>query len=437
MINRDLYLNRLISKKENGLIKIITGIRRCGKSYLLFELYKNYLNSIGIDDNHIIQIQLDKKEYENLRNPNKLYEHILQKINETEKFFIFIDEIQLCYRIKKDGIDENSVPEEDRDLLYTTFYDILNDLMARKNLDIYVTGSNSRLLSKDVATNFRDRGVEIQIYPLTFSEFYDFSGLEKADAWEEYMTYGGMPLAVLEKNEKEKAEYLKTLFTRIYIADIKERYKLKDEEQLSNLLDVIFSSVGSLTNPHKLNNTLESVQKIKLSDHTVKKYLEYLEDSFIIQKANRYDVKGKFYLYFPLKYYAIDIGLRNARLNFRQQERSHIMENIIFNELIARGYSVDVGVVQVSSTENGVQKKSNLEIDFIVNQGFNKVYIQSAFSLDEPEKMKQETRSLINSGDFFKKIVVVGGNQKRWQDENGIIFIGVIPFLLDKESVEK
>lgn len=437
MINRDLYLNRLISKKENGLIKIITGIRRCGKSYLLFELYKNYLNSIGIDDNHIIQIQLDKKEYENLRNPNKLYEHILQKINETEKFFIFIDEIQLCYRIKKDGIDENSVPEEDRNLLYTTFYDILNDLMARKNLDIYVTGSNSRLLSKDVATNFRDRGVEIQIYPLTFSEFYDFSGLEKADAWEEYMTYGGMPLAVLEKNEKEKAEYLKTLFTRIYIADIKERYKLKDEEQLSNLLDVIFSSVGSLTNPHKLNNTLESVQKIKLSDHTVKKYLEYLEDSFIIQKANRYDVKGKSYLDFPLKYYAIDIGLRNARLNFRQQERSHIMENIIFNELIARGYSVDVGVVQVSSTENGVQKKSNLEIDFIVNQGFNKVYIQSAFSLDEPEKMKQETRSLINSGDFFKKIVVVGGNQKRWQDENGIIFIGVIPFLLDKESVEK
>lgn len=437
MINRDLYLNRLISKKENGLIKIITGIRRCGKSYLLFELYKNYLNSIGIDDNHIIQIQLDKKEYENLRNPNKLYEHILQKINETEKFFIFIDEIQLCYRIKKDGIDENSVPEEDRNLLYTTFYDILNDLMARKNLDIYVTGSNSRLLSKDVATNFRDRGVEIQIYPLTFSEFYNFSGLEKADAWEEYMTYGGMPLAVLEKNEKEKAEYLKTLFTRIYIADIKERYKLKDEEQLSNLLDVIFSSVGSLTNPHKLNNTLESVQKIKLSDHTVKKYLEYLEDSFIIQKANRYDVKGKSYLDFPLKYYAIDIGLRNARLNFRQQERSHIMENIIFNELIARGYSVDVGVVQVSSTENGVQKKSNLEIDFIVNQGFNKVYIQSAFSLDEPEKMKQETRSLINSGDFFKKIVVVGGNQKRWQDENGIIFIGVIPFLLDKESVEK
>lgn len=437
MIKRDEYLNRLISKKENGLIKIITGIRRCGKSYLLFELYKEYLNSHGIDDSHIIQISLDKKEYENYRNPNNLYEHILQNINETEKFYIFIDEIQLCYRVKKEGIDETSVPEEDRYLLYTTFYDILNDLMARKNLDIYVTGSNSRLLSKDVATNFRDRGCEIQIYPLTFSEYYEYSSLEKADAWEEYMTYGGMPLAILKKNETEKTEYLKNLFTKIYIADIKERYKLKNEESLSSLIDVIFSSVGSLTNPHKLNNTLTSVQHLKLSDHTVKNYLEYLEDSFIIKKANRYDVKGKSYLDYPLKYYAVDIGLRNARLNFRQQERSHIMENIIFNELVSRGYSVDVGVVQVSSMKNGVQKKSNLEIDFIVNHGFNKIYIQSAFSIDTPDKKTQEIKPLLNSGDFFKKIVVVGGNQKRYQDENGITIIGVIPFLLEKDSVEK
>ena len=309
--------------------------------------------------------------------------------------------------------------------------------MARKNLDIYVTGSNSRLLSKDVATNFRDRGCEIQVYPLTFKEYYEYSGLEKADAWEEYMTYGGMPFAVLEKNETEKAEYLKNLFTKIYIADIKERYKLKDEAPLSSLIDVILSSVGSLTNPHKLNNTLTSVQKLKLSDHTVKNYLEYLEDSFIIKKANRFDVKGKSYLDFPVKYYAVDIGLRNARLNFRQQERSHIMENIIFNELVARGYSVDVGVVQVSSVENGIQKKSNYEIDFIVNQGFNKVYIQSAFSIDDPDKKRQETKSLLNSGDFFKKIVVVGGNQKRYQDENGITIIGVIPFLLEKDSVDR
>lgn len=437
MIRRDEYLKRLISKKENGLVKIITGIRRCGKSFLLFEIYKNYLHTQGVDDSHILQIPLDKKSYEDYRNPNKLYEYILQNINESEKFYIFIDEIQLCYRVKKDNIDESLVPEEDKELIYTTFYDILNDLMVRKNLDIYVTGSNSRLLSKDVATNFRDRGCEIQIFPLSFSEFYQYSELEKADAWEEYLTYGGMPLAVMEKNETEKAEYLKNLFNKIYIADIKERYKLRDEVPLSGLIDVIFSSVGSLTNPHKLNNTLTSVQQLKLSDHTVKHYLEYLEDSFIIKKANRFDVKGKFYLDFPLKYYAVDIGLRNARLNFRQQERSHIMENIVFNELVSRGYSVDVGMVKVSSVENGIQKKSNLEIDFVVNQGFSKIYIQSAFTIDDPAKKKQEIKSLLNSGDFFKKIVIVEGNQKRYQDENGIIFMGVIPFLLDKESVEK
>lgn len=437
MIKRDYYLNRLISKKENGLIKIITGIRRCGKSYLLFELYKNYLNSIGIDDAHIIQIQLDKKAFEDYRNPNKLYEFILGKINEKEKFYVFIDEIQLCYKIKKESIDESKIAEEDRDLVYTTFYDILNDLMSRKNLDIYVTGSNSRLLSKDVATNFRDRGVEIQLFPLSFSEYYEYVGGEKADAWEEYMTYGGMPLCVLENDEKEKGRYLKELFTKIYIADIKERYKLKDEEPLSALIDVILSSVGSLTNPHKLSNTLESVLHAKLSDHTVKKYMDYLEDAFIIKKADRYDVKGKKYLDFPSKYYISDIGLRNARLNFRQQEITHIMENIIFNELVNRGYSVDIGVVQVSSTENGVQKKSNLEIDFIVNQGFNKIYIQSAFSIDDTEKKKQETRPLLNSGDFFKKIVIVNGNQKKTADENGIIYLGVIPFLLEKDSLEK
>ena len=437
MIKRDYYLNRLISKKENGLIKIITGIRRCGKSYLLFELYKNYLNSIGIDDAHIIQIQLDKKTFEDYRNPNRLYEFILGKINETEKFYIFIDEIQLCYKIKKENIDESKVAEEDRALLYTTFYDILNDLMSRKNLDIYVTGSNSRLLAKDVATNFRDRGVEIQLYPLSFSEYYEYAGGEKADAWEEYMTYGGMPLCVLENDEKEKEKYLKDLFTKIYIADIKERYKLKDEEPLSALIDVILSSVGSLTNPHKLSNGLESVLHAKLSDHTVKKYMDYLEDAFIIKKADRYDVKGRKYLDFPSKYYVSDIGLRNARLNFRQQERTHIMENIIFNELVSRGYSVDVGVVQVSSTENGVQKKSNLEIDFIVNQGFNKIYIQSAFSIDDDGKKIQEIRPLLNSGDFFKKIVIVNGSQKRTADENGIVYIRVIPFLLEKDSLEK
>lgn len=437
MINRDLYLKKIISKKQNGLIKIITGLRRSGKSYLLFEIYKNYLNSIGVDDSHIIQIALDKKEFEDLRNPNALYDYIQKRINKTEDFYIFIDEIQLSYRVKKANVDENSVPDEDKNLLYTTFYDILNDLMTKKNLDIYVTGSNSRLLSKDVATNFRDRGCEIQVFPLSFGEFYEYSNLEKADALEEYMTFGGMPLAVLENSQSEKEEYLKSLFKRIYLADIKERYNLRDEEMLDSLVDVLFSSVGSLTNPNKLKNTMESVLKIKMSDKTIKNYLEYLEDSFIIKKANRYDVKGKAYLNYPSKYYAVDIGLRNAKLNFRQNERTHIMENIIYNELILRGYSADVGVVQVSQMKEGKQTKSNLEIDFVVNKGFSKIYIQSAFSLDDEEKRQQEIRPLLHSGDFFKKLVIVGGNQKLYQDENGIYYWGLIPFLLDKEGLEK
>lgn len=437
IIKRNSYLDKLISKKDNGRVKIITGIRRCGKSYLLFKLYKQYLNSIGIDDSHIIMIALDRKEFDDLRNPDALYLYITQRIKPNERYYIFIDEIQLSYRVKKKGVEESLVLNSDKDLAYTTFYDILNDLLGHENLDVYVTGSNSRLLSKDVATNFRDRGVEIQVFPLSFSEFYEYSNLEKMDALEEYMAYGGMPIAVLEENEKDKIEYLRTLFSRIYIADIKERYKLKEEGALSSLVDVILSAIGSLTNPHKLNNTLLSSQGIKLSDHTVKAYLEYLEDSFLIRKAERYDVKGKHYLDFPSKYYAMDVGLRNARLNFRQQERSHIMENIIYNELIIRGYSVDVGVVQVSQTSNGVQKKSNLEIDFIINKGFSRTYIQSAFSIENEDRREQERIPLVSCRDSFKKIIITGGNQKRYQDENGIIYIGLIPFLLDKDSIEK
>ena len=283
-----MYLKKIISKKQNGLIKIITGLRRSGKSYLLFEIYKNYLNSIGVDDSHIIQIALDKKEFEDLRNPNALYDYIQKRINKTEDFYIFIDEIQLSYRVKKANVDENSVPDEDKNLLYTTFYDILNDLMAKKNLDIYVTGSNSRLLSKDVATNFRDRGCEIQVFPLSFGEFYEYSNLEKADALEEYMTFGGMPLAVLENSQSEKEEYLKSLFKRIYLADIKERYNLRDEEMLDSLVDVLFSSVGSLTNPNKLKNTMESVLKIKMSDKTIKNSLDRLGYIIIVGNDQEY-----------------------------------------------------------------------------------------------------------------------------------------------------
>ena len=435
MIKRDLYLNRLISKRKNGLVKIITGLRRCGKSYLLFNIFKDYLNSAGVDDDHIIRIALDKIAFDELRNPENLYNYILSRINDKEEFAIFIDEIQLSYKIKK-NIDASKVADDDQSLLYTTFYDVLNDLMDRKNLDIYVTGSNSRTLSKDVATNFRGRGSEIRLFPLSFSEYYEYCGLEKSDAWEEYMTFGGMPPVVLEENETEKTKYLKDLFSHIYMRDIKERYNLSNESLISELTDVIFSSSGSLTNPHKLANTMNSLNKSKISDHTVKNYLEHLEDSFIIQKAMRYDIKGKSYLDYPSKYYAADIGLRNARLNFRQQEKTHIMENIIYNELVSRGYSVDVGIIEVSKTENGVQKRTKQEIDFIVNRGFNKTYIQSAFNIENEDKHSSEIRPLLSCGDFFKKIVVLNGNQKKTLGENGIVYIGVIPFLLDKESAE-
>lgn len=433
MIKRDCYIKQLIAKKDNGLVKIITGVRRCGKSYLLFTLYKNYLNNIGVDDSHIIQIALDKRQHFSLRDPNKLYEYVIDKSKGEGRFYVFIDEIQLSYRIKRDDIDENRIAPEDRELMYVTFYDILNDLMSRSNLDIYVTGSNSRMLSKDVATNFRGRGTEIRVYPLSFAEFYEYAGLEKFEAWEEYMSFGGMPLVALESSKTEKAEYLRGLFSRIYISDIKERYKLRDEEALSNLINVIFSAVGSLSNPHKLNNTMNSVMGIRLSDHTVAHYLEYLEDAFIIKKAVRYDVKGKSYLDFPSKYYAVDVGLRNARLNFRQQEKTHIMENIIYNELVCRGYSVDVGVVPTSSVIAGTQRKQNLEIDFVVNHGFSRTYIQSAFSIESEDKREQEIRSLLASCDFFRKIVIVNGNELPHQDENGITYVGVIPFLLNSD----
>ena len=341
LIRRQKYMDAVEPFAWNGNAKVITGIRRCGKSYLLNPMFKNYLIKQGVPSENIISFELDKTSNVRYRNPLELAECVRERVeNKSEQFYLFIDEVQFTKK----------VVDSENDDIEVTIYDMLNELKSYKNLDVYVTGSNSRLLSKDLATNFRDRGVEIQLYPLTFSEYYEYSKLEKSDAWEEYMTFGGMPLAVLEKNENEKAEYLRSLFTRIYIADIKERYKLKDENILNSLIDVIFSSVGSLTNPHKLTNTLTSVQHAKLSEHTVKKYLEHLEDSFIIKKANRYDIKGKRYLQFPSKYYAVDIGLRNARLNFRQQERTHIMENIIYNHACAP-YAVVFSMIQCNRRE--------------------------------------------------------------------------------------
>ena len=436
VIQRNKYIEALISKRWNGKVKIITGIRRCGKSFLLLTLYKDYLKKEGVSKDCFIEIALDRKANIKYRNPNVLYEYIMDKACDEEKrYYVFIDEIQLSIKVKNTDIDESLVSEDDKDMLYTTFYDILNDLMARKNLDIYVTGSNSKMLSSDIVTNFRDRGSEIKVYPLSFKEYYEVSGLEKADALEEYLTYGGMPSAVLEQSESEKQKYLYDLHKNVYIKDIVERYNLKDDEVLDALIDSLYSAVGSLTNTHNLANTAGSLMKRKTSDHTIKNYINYLEDAFLFFGAKRYDIKGKKYFDNTQKYYSIDMGLRNAKLNFRQQEKSHLMENLIYIELIRRGYRVDVGVVELTRVIDGKKKQSQYEIDFIVNTGREKIYIQSALNVDTVEKKNQETFSLKNSGDFFKKMVILDGNSKLWTDDDGIMYVGVIPFLLEESII--
>ena len=436
IIKRERYIGELLSKRWNGKVKIITGIRRCGKSFLLSTLYKDYLKSEGVSEDCFVEIALDRKAYVKYRNPNELYEYVHSQTQDADRqYYVFIDEIQLSYKVKNEDVDESMIPEEDRDMLYTTFYDILNDLMSRKNLDIYVTGSNSKMLSKDIVTNFRDRGSEIKVYPLSFGEYYSVAGLEKADALEMYLMYGGMPLAVTEKDEAEKRKYLAGLHRNVYIKDIVERYHLKDDETLDALIDSLSSAVGSLTNPHNLANAASTLMKRSTSDHTIKNYLDYLEDAYLFVCAKRYDIKGKRYFENTQKYYSMDLGLRNAKLIFRQQEKSHLMENMIFLELIRRGYSVDVGVVEVTRVKDGKKQQSQYEIDFIVNTGKEKIYIQSAQNVDTKEKQSQETFSLKNSGDFFRKIVIVDGNTKLWLDENGIMYIGVIPFLLEEAGL--
>lgn len=433
VIKRDRYLNELLSKRWNGRVKIITGIRRCGKSFLLSTLYKDYLKDEGVPEDCFVEISLDRKAYVKFRNPNELYDYVLsQTQDESKRYYVFIDEIQLSFKVKNEDVNENLIPDEDKDMLYTTFYDILNDLMARSNLDVYVTGSNSKMLSKDIVTNFRDRGTEVKVYPLSFKEYYDVSGLEKADALEEYLTYGGMPLAVTEKDESEKRKYLADLHKNVYIKDIVERYKLKNDEVLDALIDSLSSVVGSLTNPHNLANAAGTLMRRSTSDHTIKNYLDYLQDAYLFVAAKRYDVKGKRHFENTQKFYSMDLGLRNAKLNFRQQEKSHLMENMIYLELIRRGYSVDVGVVELTRVnEQGKKQQSQYEIDFIVNTGKEKIYIQSALNVDTEDKKNQETFSLKNSGDFFQKIVIVDGNTKQWRDDDGIVYVGVIPFLLE------
>lgn len=436
VIERPRYLQRLIAKQHNGRVKIITGIRRCGKSFLLSNLYRAHLLASGVRNDRIIDIALDRQEFEDLRNPEKLRQYVVERATSPDMHYVFVDEIQLSYRVKRPNVDERLVPEEDRDLLYTTFYDVLNDLSARDNLDVYVTGSNSRMLSSDIVTNFRDRGSEIRMWPLSFAEYYDYSGLEKADAWSHYMVYGGMPVAVLESDERECEAYLKGLFSAVYGADIIERFDIENIGALDQLVKELASAVGSLTNPTKLANTLNTVARMGISDKTVKRYLDALEDAFIFSKAERYDVKGKRYFDYPMKFYATDVGLRNALLNFRQIEETHLMENIIFNELAMRGYSVDVGAVRVVETKGGKRTDTMREIDFVVNRGHERAYIQSAFRLDGEAKKQQKVTPLLKSDDFFRKYVVVGGSRQPWTDEQGITYMGVIPFLLQPELLQ-
>ena len=435
-ILRNEYIQQLEAKSWNGKVKIITGIRRCGKSYLLSHLYKQHLLQKGVKEDCFVEIDLEKDYNEAYRNPKVLYDYVMKQCkNKRKRYYVFIDEIQRCYKVKNTDIDESLVPEEDRELLYTTFYDILNSLRGEEYIDVYVTGSNSKMLSTDVVTYFRDRGSEIKVYPLSFAEYYAFAGLEKAEALDQYLNFGGMPLAVLEPDEIAKQKYLTDLHQNVYLKDIVERYKLHDDVVIDALTDTLYSAVGSLSNPHKLANAVSTLMAQKTYDPTIKKYLSYLVDAYLFSAAQRYDVKGKRYFENIKKYYAMDLGLRNARLNFRQQERSHLMENMIYNELIRRGYRVDVGVVEIERVIDGKRQQAQYEIDFIVNTWNEKIYIQSALHVDTPEKRAQETFSLCHVRDSFRKIVILDGFSRSWTDEDGVTYIGVIPFLLNTDKM--
>lgn len=425
IIKRDEYLRRLIDKRENGLIKVITGIRRCGKSFLLFNLFFDYLIESGVREEQIISIALDDDTFVKYRNPDELSKYIREKITGKDMYYILIDEVQ--YAITADELKN---PENIR------LYNVLNGLMRLRNVDIYVTGSNSKMLTKDVLTAFRGRDDEVKIYPVSFKEYYSFVGGDKSDAYEEYALYGGMPLIFSKNNDSEKMAYLQNLFTEVYFKDIIERYEIALPDVLSELTDDLCSSVGSLTNANKISKTLQSVRNISVSSTTVSNYLNYLTESFLFSNAKRYDVKGKKYFEYPSKYYCADVGLRNARLNFRQQEETHIMENIIYNELLCRGFSVDVGVVEIVENSKGKKTKRQCEIDFVVNRGSKKYYIQSALNVNDPSKLETELRPLKNTRDFFKKIIVSKTSMKPWTDEDGILHLGLYEFLLNENSLE-
>ena len=413
-IKRDIYLDRLIRREKNGLIKIVTGVRRCGKSYLLFNLFHNYLLEKGVREDHIIEIALDDRSNKELRDPDNMLKYVKERIVDKDTYYIILDEVQLL----------------------AEFEDVLDSFMHIRNADVYVTGSNSKFLSSDLVTEFRGRGDEIRIYPLSFREYCSVYEGSADEAWDDYFTYGGLPLILSRETTEEKAEYLMSLFQKVYLSDIIDRHKVRHQEELDELVDILASAVGSLTNPLKLANAFKSVKKKTISDKTLKKYMDYLMDAFLVSKAVRYDIKGRKYIGSPAKFYFEDVGLRNARLNFRQMEENHIMENIIYNELRIRGYHVDVGLVEQfgKNSENKTTKKQ-LEVDFVVTRGSEKYYIQSAFAMNTEGKREQEERPLNAIGDSFKKIIVVRDNIKVRRNDMGIVTIGVRNFLLDEHSL--
>ena len=414
LINRDYYLNKLISHKHNTFIKIVTGIRRCGKSYLLFELFKNHLIQQGVPLSHIITIELDNYKDEKYQNPDECFDYVTSQIKDEQMYYLLLDEVQMMDK----------------------FVSVLNGLMRIKNLDIYVTGSNSKFLSSDVVTEFRGRGDEIRVHPLNFAEFYSTKNGNWEETWIEYCLYGGMPAVLKFKEPTEKAKYLQDLFKETYIKDIVARNKIKNNDDLEELLNILASNIGCLTNPKKLEDTFRSVKNANLTSPTIKQYLDYLQDAFIINKVLRYDIKGKKYINTPSKYYFTDVGLRNARLNFRQYEETHLMENIIYNELNLRGYQVDVGEVElVEKNKTGRYTEKKSEVDFVVNQASKRYYIQSALDMPTSEKKAQEEKSLLGIRDSFKKIIIVKSNSPIYQDDNGITIMGLKDFLLNADSL--
>ena len=414
IINRDLYLNQLIDRMNNGMIKVITGLRRSGKSFLMNKILYNYLKSIGIDDEHIVMVQLDVEENESLLDRHVLADYLREQIKDDGQYYFLLDEIQ-----EVDG-----------------FESVLNSFLRRDNVDLYVTGSNSRFLSTDIKTELRGRGDELHIYPLSFKEFFSVNGKEENSAWKEYMIYGGMPAIVSRKTDEQKAKYLKDLFDETYIKDIVERNKVRNVSELEELIDVMASSIGSLANPNRIANTFESEKKIRINQETIKFYLSYLENAFLLSETKRYDVKGRRYINTPLKYYFEDLGLRNARLNFRQLEEPHLLENIVFNELRIRGYNIDIGVVETNQKENEKYIRKQLEIDFIASKADKRYYIQVAQGMSDKEKEEQEKTSLLNVRRGFKKIIIRKDNPITYTDEDGILNLYLFDFLLDRKTLD-